>query len=188
MKLIIIEGPDNCGKDSLIQRLSENFLTVTNIHYTKPENKYIQNTLFRGYAYAIVNKVYDTDAIILNRSHYGEYVYGCLYRGISDKDALDIINEIDNIYLKYDIETYYIQLLSTSETLLLNNDDNKSLSKGNINAIGTEVRRFKEIFDKSKLNKKMIYINDGDKFRDKDDIYQDAFDFIFNKKEKISNK
>ena len=184
MKLIIIEGPDNCGKDSLIQRLSENFLTVTNIHYTKPENKYIQNTIFRGYAYAIVNKVYDTDAIILNRSHYGEYVYGCLYRGVSDKDALDIINEIDDIYLKYDIDVYYIQLLSTSETLLLKNEDNKSLSKGNINAIGAEVRRFEEIFNKSKLNKKLIYINDGDKFRNKEDIYQDAFDFIYNKKEK----
>ena len=181
MKLIIIEGPDNCGKDSLIQRLSENFLTVTNIHYTKPENKYIQNTLFRGYAYAIVNKVYDTDAVILNRSHYGEYVYGCLYRGISDQDALDIINEIDNIYLKYNIEAYYIQLLSTSETLLLKNEDNKSLSKGNIDAIGSEVRRFHTIFDLSLLNKKLIYVNDGDKFKSLEDIYLEAWNFI-NKK------
>lgn len=181
MKLIIIEGPDNCGKDSLIQRISENFLTVTNIHYTKPENKYIQNTLFRGYAYAIVNKVYDTDAIILNRSHYGEYVYGCLYRGISDKDALDIINEIDDIYIKYNIDSYYIQLLSSSEKLLLKNEDSKSLSKGNINAIGAEVRRFKEIFDSSKLNKKLIYVNDGDSFRSRNDIYQEAINFINNK-------
>lgn len=181
MKLIIIEGPDNCGKDSLIQRISENFLTVTNIHYTKPENKYIQNTLFRGYAYAIVNKVYDTDAIILNRSHYGEYVYGCLYRGVSDKDALDIINEIDDIYIKYNIDSYYIQLLSSSEKLLLKNEDSKSLSKGNINAIGSEVRRFKEIFDNSKLNKKLIYVNDGDSFRSRNDIYQEAINFINNK-------
>ena len=39
MKLIIIEGPDNCGKNTLINKLSENFLTITNIHYKKPENK-----------------------------------------------------------------------------------------------------------------------------------------------------
>jgi len=178
MKLIIIEGPDNCGKDSLIKKIEEQFLTCTIIHYTKPDNKYIQNTIFRGYAYAIVNKVYDTDVIILNRSHYGEYVYGCLYRGIYDKDALDIINEIDNIYMKHNINTYYIQLLSSSEKLLLKNDDNKSLSKGNIDAIGAEIRRFKDIFDHSKLNKKLIYVNDGDKFRDINEIHNEALKFI----------
>lgn len=181
MKLIIIEGPDNCGKNTLINKISENFLTITNIHYTKPENKYIQNTVFRGYAYAIVNKVYDTDAVILNRSHYGEYVYGCLYRGISDKDALDIINEIDDIYLKYNIDVYYIQLLSTSDKLLVKNDDNKSLSKGNIEAISAEQRRFKSVFDESKLNKILIYVNDGENFRSPNDIYNEAIKFI-NKK------
>ena len=34
MKLIIIEGPDNCGKNTLINKLSENFLTVTNTFCT----------------------------------------------------------------------------------------------------------------------------------------------------------
>ena len=179
MKLIIVEGPDNCGKNTLINKLGENFLTVTNIHYTKPENKYIQNTIFRGYAYSIVNKVYNTDAVILNRSHYGEYVYGCLYRGISDNDALDIINEIDEIYLKHNIDVYYIQLLCNSDKLLFNNDDGKSLSKNKIEYIHKEVDRFKKIFDKSILPKKqLIYINDGDQFRLPKEIYDDAWKFI----------
>jgi len=178
MKLIIIEGPDNCGKDSLIKKIEEQFLTCTIVHYTKPENKYIQKTLFRGYAYAIVTKKYDTDVVILNRSHYGEYVYGCMYRGISEQDAIDIINEIDDIYLKNNIDAYYIQLLSSSDSLLVKNDDNKSLSKGNIEAIATEQRRFKTIFEKSKLNKKIIYINNEDKFRDMNDIHEEALKFI----------
>lgn len=181
MKLIIIEGPDNCGKNTLINKLSENFLTVTNIHYKKPENKYIQTTLFRGYAYAIVNKVYNTDAIILNRSHYGEYVYGCLYRGISEDDALDIIEEIDSIYLKYNIDAYYIQLYSSSDALLVKNEDNKSLSQGNIKKIEVEQNRFLEIFDHSLLNKIKIQINNGDEFRNPDEIYQEAINFINNK-------
>jgi len=181
MKLIIIEGPDNCGKNTLINKIAENFLTVTNIHYTKPENKYIQNTIFRGYAYAIVNKVYDTDAVILNRSHYGEYVYGCLYRGISDQDAIDIIDEVDDIYLKYDIDVYYIQLSSKSSELLLKNDDNKSLSKGNIESISAEIRRFETIYEHSKLNKILIYVDADNKFRNADDIYKEAIKFI-NKK------
>ena len=180
MKLIIIEGPDNCGKNTLINKLSENFLTVTNIHYTKPENKYIQPILFRGYAYSIVNKVYNTDAIILNRSHYGEYVYGCLYRGISEDDALDIIKEIDSIYLKYNIDAYYIQLYSSSDALLVKNDDNKSLSQGNIKKIKVEQNRFLEIFDHSLLNKIKIQINTGDEFRNSNEIYQEALNFINN--------
>ena len=181
MKLIIIEGPDNCGKNTLINKLSENFLTVTNIHYAKPENKYIQPILFRGYAYSIVNKVYNTDAIILNRSHYGEYVYGCLYRGISEDDALDIIEEIDSIYLKYNIDAYYIQLYSSSDALLVKNEDNKSLSQGNIKKIEVEQNRFLEIFDHSLLNKIKIQINNGDEFRNSEEIYQEALNFINNK-------
>lgn len=181
MKLIIIEGPDNCGKDTLIQKISEKFLTVTNIHYTKPENKYIQNTIFRGYAYAIVNKVYNTDAVILNRSHYGEYVYGCLYRNISDQDAIDIIDEIDQIYLDNNIDVYYIQLISSSNALLLKNDDDKSLSNKNITKIEEEQERFLQIFKQSKLKKKLIYINKDDlNFRPKDIIFLEAWDFITN--------
>ena len=181
MKLIIIEGPDNCGKNTLINKISENFLTITNIHYTKPENKYIQNTIFRGYAYAIVNKVYNTDAVILNRSHYGEYVYGCLYRGVSEKDALDIISEVDDLYLKYNIDVYYIQLISSSPELLVKNDDNKSLSQGNIDKISQELVRFCEIYAYSSLNKKLVYINDGNQFRSPNDIYEEVWNFINNK-------
>lgn len=180
MKLIIVEGLDNCGKDTLINNLSKNFLTVTNIHYTKPENKYIQNTIFRGYAYAIVNNLYNTDAIFLNRSHYGEYVYGCLYRHIRNEDALSIIREIDNIYLKYNINAYYIQLMSSSLDLLLKNDDNQSLSNNKLENIQREANRFMKVFDYSILYKKLIYVNDGNQFRSKDDIYKEAFDFINN--------
>lgn len=178
MKLIIIEGLDNCGKDTLINNLSKDFLTVTNIHYTKPENKYIQNTIFRGYAYSIVNNKYNTDAIILNRSHYGEYVYGCLYRNVSDKDALYIIREIDNIYIENNIDAYYIQLMSSSIDLLLKNDDNKSLSKNKKENIEIEADRFMRIFDYSLLNKKLIYVNNGNNFRTREDIYNEAVNFI----------
>ena len=119
--------------------------------------------------------------IIHNRSWYGEYVYGCLYRGISEDDALDIIKEIDSIYLKYNIDAYYIQLYSSSDALLVKNDDNKSLSQGNIKKIEIEQNRFLEIFDHSLLNKIKIQINNGDEFRNSEEIYQEALNFINNK-------
>ena len=179
MKLIIIEGPDNCGKDSLIKKIEEQFLTCTIVHYTKPENKYIQNTIFRGYAYSIITKKYDTDVVILNRSHYGEYVYGCMYRGVSDKDAIEIISEIDDMYINNNVDAYYIQLMSTSPELLLRNEDFKSLSNGKLENISQEILRFTQIYDYSKLpKKKIIYVNDGDKFRDINEIHEEALKFI----------
>ena len=179
MKVIIVEGPDNCGKNTLINKISENFLTITQIHYTKPENPQIQNTMFRGYAYAIANKVYKTDAVILNRSHYGEYVYGCMYRGVPENEVMDIIHEVEDIFLKNNLNVYYIQLMSTDAELLLKNDDNKSLSMQHIEYIKEEYLRFMEIFNKSRMfKKKCIFVNDGKKFRNPDDIYEDAMRFI----------
>ena len=85
MYLIIIEGTDNIGKDTLISRLIEDFETVTLIHCGSPKcicfTSHEQDTKFIKYANNIKNGLYDnTDVIIMNRSHIGEYVYGQLYR------------------------------------------------------------------------------------------------------------
>ena len=65
--------------------------------------------------------------------------------------------------------------------LLKRNDDNKSLSQGDIAKIEVEQNRFSEIFDHSLLNKIKIQINNGDEFRNPDEIYQEALNFISNK-------
>ena len=41
-----------------------------------------------------------------------------------------------------------------------------------------ETSLFHEIFNKSQIKKKMIIVNDGDKFRDKNEILKEALDFI----------
>ena len=178
MKLIIVEGPDNCGKDTLINKLQNKFLSITNIHYVMPNNKYLQFPIFRGYAYSIIDKKYNTDAIILNRSHYGEYVYGCIYRNMKDKEILDLIDEIDQLYIDNNIDAYYIQLMSSSTKLLVNNDDKLSISRAMDKLINKELERFKFIYDYSPLNKKMIYVNDGDNFRDVNEIFNEVCKFL----------
>jgi hypothetical protein len=73
----------------------------------------------------------------------------------------------------------YIQLLSSSPKLLVKNDDNKSLSQGDIDKIQNEIDLFYEVFNESHIkNKKLIYVNNGDTFRNIDDITNEALTFI----------
>ena len=187
MKLIIIEGTDNTGKDTLISRILEKYPTATVIHCGKPMTKKYsskeQDELFRIYAQNIVEGKYDsTHIIIMNRSHIGEYVYGVLYRNRDKIEVQQMINDIDDIlYYRKDLEIKYIQLLSSSKELLKNNEDGKSLSNGNIEKINTEASQFKEIFDNINIkesDKRLIYVNNGDGFRTREDIFNEAFRFI----------
>ena len=187
MKLIIIEGTDNTGKDTLISKLLEKYPTATVIHCGKPITKKYstkeQDELFRVYAQNIVEGKYDnTHVIIMNRSHIGEYVYGVLYRNRENKEVENMINNINNIlYYRKDLEIKYIQLLSNSEELLKNNEDGKSLSNGNEEKITREADQFYEIFHNTNINdldKKLIYVNKGDKFRSREDIFNEAYKFI----------
>ena len=184
MKLIIIEGTDNTGKDTLISKILERYSITTIIHCGKPKSKTNpsseQDNLFEKYANSIVNKYFDnSDVIIMNRSHIGEYVYGTLYRGRSLEEVEKMISYINDILNsnKY-LDVYYIQLICTSAELLNKNDDGKSLSNGRADRILKESELFLDIFNKVNLNKKLIYVNDNDQFRLREDIFNEAINFI----------
>ena len=92
-----------------------------------------------------------------------------------------IFNVNDILSYRKDLEIRYIQLLSKSESLLRNNEDGKSLSNGNVEKILKEAEQFEEIFNMINIpdnEKKLIYVNDGDKFRNREDIFNEAFRFI----------
>lgn len=184
MKLIIVEGTDNTGKDTIISKILEYYPTSTIIHCGKPfSNKYSikeQDELFDLYANNIINGLYkNTHIIIMNRSHIGEFVYGRLYRNREPISTIQMIENIDNKLLNcHNLEVKYIQLLSSSMELLHRNEDNKSLSKGDVEKIKLERQYFEEIFDLSKLNKKLIYVNNGDEFRNINDIVNEVVKFI----------
>ena len=185
MKLIIIEGTDNTGKDTLISKILETYPTATIIHCGKPLTKKYsskeQDELFKLYANNKVNKKYDnTHVIIMNRSHIGEYVYGVLYRGRpKDKVEKMIFDVNDILSYRKDLKIKYIQLLSKSEKLLKHNEDGKSLSNGNAEKILKEAEQFEEIFKLINIDdKRLIYVNNGDNFRSREDIFNEAIRFI----------
>lgn len=184
-KVIIIEGLDNVGKDTLISKICERFPITTIVHCGKPsasdpdEAAKEQNELFVSYANMIKdNDLKYSDCIIFNRYHMGEYIYGCIYRGRSSEDVMDMIDEVDDVLLESDKEIYYIQMTSSNLDLILKNDDNKSISNNNRERVDMERRRFEEVFNHSRLNKLLLDVADKNgNFRTREEIFADVVEF-----------
>lgn len=193
MKIIIVEGTDRTGKDTLINELKNMSYHTLIVHCGKPvgdtleEQNRHQDILFNDY----LNKLYEDryfgvcDLIIFNRAWYGEYVYGTIYRGREKRDVKKLIDGIeedlklfDNTQCYTKLEgVYYIQLINDSTRLALSNDDGNSISTDENNIL-RETYLFKEVFEQSSIKKKMIFVNDGDEFRDKNDILNEALAFV----------
>ena len=191
MKVIIIEGPDNTGKNTLIQSILDNNKIVKLIHCDKPESKEDpfeeQCKLFYLHAYNTYADFKNSqtlyaniDVVVFNRYYQGEYVYGQMYRN-GDPDKIKQMVSICEDYLLNNIgydNIYYVQLLSTSSKLLRKNDDGKSLSGADVEKMKREVELFTEIYEFSRLKKHIIYVNDEDDFRTREDILIEFNDFI----------
>ena len=185
-KIIIVCGPDNCGKDLLISRLKENFNNPMILHAGIPPKNC---DLFDYYYKGIISDTLDAfnddvhDAIIHNRSIYGEFVYGTKYRGERPIKVAEMIHQLETSQLKQFIlsnDLYLILLTSSDASLLANNDDGKSISNKE-DDIKEEISSFNTIFNLSSIeNKLRVYVNNGCKFRDKDCIYYDVMKFIEN--------
>lgn len=182
-KVIIIEGPDNCGKDTLIERLSKNYKNPVVIHCSQPTGDNLTKFYFDGLIYKTLDCYYNNnvDAIIHNRSMYGEYVYGQKYRN-ENLDSIKSmlynleVGQLKTFIFKWDL--FFILLTSDSVKLLSDHDDGLSISSKSED-IKEEIKLFEEVFSSSLIeNKKRVLVNDGDNFRDKDSIYQEVLNFI----------
>lgn len=184
-KVIIIEGPDNCGKDTLVSKLNEHFVFTKIIHSGIPDSADLFNFYYNGLIHDTLAGYYDSSlkAVINNRSIYGEYVYGPKYRQESKEEILKLVHNLETGQLRTFIlsrDLYFILLTSSDSDLLTKNDDGLSYSSKKSD-IEDEIFAFDEIFNLSQIeNKIRIYINDGNHFRQKDDIYRDVISFIEN--------
>lgn len=187
-KLIIIEGTDNSGKDTLIKNLV-NYYGVNNVdikHFDRPKSRnnkdaaLEQNDSFISFVH-YVNDVKDNRIIICNRAWYGEFIYGVLYRERSQIDVVDMINEVENFLIANNIDTTYVQLFA-DPYFLTKNDDGQSLSEGKLEIIEQEAQMFVEIFNRSILNDKLLIqtVIDGE-FIPQMNIAKTVIDFVENK-------
>ena len=192
--LIIIEGMDNTGKDTLISGITNKFNDKYNYiceHFTGPSSKE-KNKAFIEQINQFLEFLYkltlynDNSLIFWNRSHIGEYVYGQIYRNIDKNLVIKMINLIDELLLSLNINIVYVQLICNSNELMIKNEDGKSLSTSiekdkYIETLDTERKLFKEAFKvvSDKFKKIMIIVNNGDSFIDKNIILNEVIEKIY---------
>lgn len=187
MKLIIIEGTDRCGKDTLIESLSREYNHVINRHWSFPKGetndektafqKDFFNWEFRLYdlLQTASNEVDKNSVIIWNRSHIGELVYGSIYRDskpetwVMDLEKKYCFDLADNIYLVY---------LYADAEFVVKEDDGHSYS-AKLEDKQHELFAFNDACNKSSIRKKLfLKVNENGEYRSQQDILNTVFNFI----------
>jgi hypothetical protein len=164
MKLIICEGLDRCGKDTLISNLSAKFPQVLMRHWSFPQGDSNDDKtqwqkdsfLNEMQKWDIVKDEDYNEPLIWNRSHIGEYVYGTIYR---DSQPSTWIPKLEKRYLTG--KNVYLIFLYADAEFLLKEDDGLSYSIRREDK-ELEIERFHEAIDNSIIiNKLKIKVNDG---------------------------
>lgn len=195
MKLIICEGGDQLGKNTLIDGLLKhfNYDNVLIRHFGKPpkldedlDPLNFQITCFEkeGRFLELTKQLendefnYYENIVIWNRSHYGEYVYGQMFRNQNPNELINYIQNFDERYLISNEITPYFILLTADPEFFLNKEDGKSLSS-NLTTKSEEIKLFDEVFNLSLIDKKIkIKVNEGINYIDKQLILNNIINFL----------
>lgn len=195
MKVIIIEGPDNVGKTTLISQLfkkiNNGYNRIYYIHFSKPKADdpiYAAIEQKNMYEKTVGDVIYlkeadIADVVILDRSWLGEYVYGCKYRGCGEKYALDNIKRFyKNLQDTPGIECYTVVLTVDNPDFCVKNDDNNSISQAKKEEIFDEIVRFNKVFydiyPEVTSNGARVIVNDNMEFRGKKEILNEVLKAI----------
>ena len=197
MKLLIIEGPDRCGKNTLIKNLTgqaENFV-VRHFGSAKGDSDYekrdFQFQFFKKEfslaglrpQFAMPDKDrYPNDIWIWNRAHLGEFVYGKLYRQTNPENW---VMKMETMF-GMDIDpSIYLLMLKAPAEFLCKNDDGLSFTN-EVKKKEEELLNFQQAFYDSKImNKKILDVTDGENYRSPEDILEEVNIFLNSKKQII---
>lgn len=205
MKVIIVEGMDNTGKSTMIDRLVKYLARKDGIdtekqiyvkHLVKPDG---ENDIERATNIDITNfnlatflinahKENKYKYIILDRAWYSEYVYGQLYRNRQEheirKRVQNIEEYLNNYFFKH-IDTVSFHLLiflATDPNFYIKHEDGQSLSIGNEqrDLIIKEMSLFTNIAYMANVeNKGIILVNNGSEFLTEDTIFKKIKNIIY---------
>ena len=205
MKVIIVEGMDNTGKSTMIDRLIKYLTRKDGIdadkqiyvkHLVKPDG---ENDIERATNIDITNfnlatflinahKENKYKYIILDRAWYSEYVYGQLYRNRQEHEIrkrVQAIEEYLNNYFFKHIDTVSFHLLiflATDPNFYIKHEDGQSLSIGNEqrDLIIKEMSLFTNIAYMANVeNKGIILVNNGSEFLTEDTIFKKIKNIIY---------
>ena len=191
MKLLVIEGPDRCGKNTLIKNLTSQAENIVIRHFGSAKGK--DDNEKRNFQYQFFKKEfelaslrlrfempdkerYPRDLWIWNRAHLGEFVYGKIYRNTHPDQWVMKMEELYGL----DIDpSVYLLLLTADPEFLCKRDDGLSFS-AEIDKKTQELASFRDAFDRSKImNKKIINVSNGENYLDADIILDEVNKFLF---------
>jgi thymidylate kinase len=168
MKLLIIEGLDRCGKDTLIKNLIATRSNYAVRHWDKPkgntdeEKREFQEQFFEKEFSIASNLMFLDDnpnnLLIWNRAHLGEFVYGKLYR---DTKPEEWVMDLETKFEFVENPTVYMVLLVAPAKFLCDRDDGESFAS-DIESKVREKEAFFKAYSNSKIsNKLLIDVTDG---------------------------
>lgn len=198
MITLIFEGADNLGKSTIINKIVNSFKDkkdITLMHCTGPhpaegedpftyqertfKEKVIKLNTLLGTETALETS--SKNIAILDRSWYGEYVYGQIYRNGDPERIIEMINLCNMMMYSPCIVIY----LTASPEFILEHDDKISLYSNTDDKIDTileELGMFKECFEKVNCENFIEVSVEGEnmQYRNIDDIYKEIYNKIQN--------
>lgn len=184
-KLIIVEGTDRVGKDTLVNSLVTSSRNYVVRHFSSPsgsdntERTRNQQRIFRK-EFLFQDQVRKDnnikfDFVIWNRSHIGEYVYGPMYRESNPESWVPQL-ETDFDFMN-DENVYLIYLWGDAE-FICSNDDGESFTTDPAKK-KKEQDAFVTAFDNSSIKKKLkLKVNHGNSYTDQQRIIDSVRSFI----------
>ena len=172
MKLLL-EGLDRLGKTTIVKEVQEKLGFHITYHCEKPKKlkRYTGSAIgcplktYQRATFIQMFKLLEADVnIIFDRAHLGETVYGPLSRGYDGHYVFDLER-------KYNTEGVRLVLLYADADFTVE-DDGNSLNEFSLRP--SEQEEFIRAFNRSSIvDKKMIKVNQGNKFRPIEDIIKE---------------
>jgi thymidylate kinase len=184
MKLLIIEGTDRTGKDSLVNEICKSFPNAVKRHWSFPQGttneektQWQKDQFLKEFKlYKTLNESLEKDSIMIwNRSHIGELVYGSVYRNSNPKDWVMFLEYafdwIDNP------EIFLVYLYADAEFVVKHDDGNSYSAK--LADKKKELEVFREGISLSSVkNTLKIKVNEGDEYINQEHIFKSVKNFI----------
>lgn len=171
MKLIIVEGPDRVGKNTLVSNITDRLDDYFSVHFIGPpdvpdplEYQFTIPFKYKAQKTSSILEQELSETVVWNRSHLGEYVYGQIYRNENPEDIMKKIWEFEKgLFSTIGNENIYGINLYADPEYLIGIDDGESFTT-DLEKKKIEINYFKEAFDKSLLRNKMeinIQVDNG---------------------------
>ncbi len=155
--IIVCCGQDGTGKSTLANQLANHYGPGAIKHHSgspPKELSYPFNKIWEDNNYFSLmnafNEVSHTNAVIVDRFHLGQVIYGKRYRGYND--SLHVNDLESNMLL--DSKNLFLVLLTDFSLNLFERDDGNSYEKSVLDFEQTR-NSFKEEFDRSKIVNKL---------------------------------